>query len=629
MKITQLFQLPRWQKRLIIIGLDILLLPLALWMSYAMRLGTWAPDLRDGVWLLLLAPIITIPIFIRLGLYRAIIRFLGHHAIITVLQGVTSSAIGLALITYIFKLQGIPKSVFPIYLGTAFLLVASSRHLIRRYYHHFSYRDKRIPIAIYGAGSSGTQLAQALFSSPEYAPLAFIDDDKTLQGAYIHSLKIYPLEKLQELINATHIKQILLALPSATQQRRREIVQALEPYPIHVRSIPGMADLVSGQRSIEEIREIEIDELLGRPAVNPQTQLLDLCIENRNILVTGAGGSIGSELCRQIIQLEPKKLILFDLSEVGLYLIEKELSEHLAKKQKPIELIAVLGSVQNQDYLYQLLVLHQINTLYHAAAYKHVPLVEFNPIEGIKNNALGTWHAAAAAYNASIDHFVLISTDKAVRPTNVMGATKRIAELVLQGFAQKAKKTRFSMVRFGNVLGSSGSVVPLFRRQIKAGGPITVTHPDIIRYFMTIPEAAQLVIQAGAMAEGGEVFLLDMGEPVKIVDLAKRIIRLSGLEIKDAQNLDGDIEIQFTGLRPGEKLYEELLIENNATATQHPRIFKANEDCLSWQELEQLIHNITNATEQYDVDTIYQILETYVQGYKKPATKPLIIAQAA
>ena len=522
------------------------------------------------------------------------------------------------LITYLFKLQGVPKSVFAIYLGTAFLLVSSSRHFIRRYYQYFNHKDQRIPVVIYGAGSSGSQLAQALFNSPEYEPLAFIDDDKSLQGSYIHSLKIYSFEQLQQLIDNTGIKQILLALPSATQQRRREIVQLLEPYPIHVRSIPGMADLVSGQKSIEEIREIEIDELLGRPSVNPQSELLELCIKNKNILVTGAGGSIGSELCRQIIQLEPQKLILFELSEVSLYLIEKELSEHLTKQSSAIELIALLGSVQNQDYLYQILTTHQIHTLYHAAAYKHVPLVEFNPIEGIKNNAIGTWCAANAAYKAGIDHFVLISTDKAVRPTNVMGATKRIAELVLQGFAQKGSKSRFAMVRFGNVLGSSGSVVPLFRRQIKAGGPITVTHPDIIRYFMTIPEAAQLVIQAGAMAEGGEVFLLDMGEPVKIVDLAKRMIRLSGLAIKDDQHPEGNIAIQFTGLRPGEKLYEELLIENNANPTQHPRIFKANEDCLTWSELETTIQMIIRATDQYDINTIYQILETYVQGYKKP-----------
>ncbi|WP_211206819.1 polysaccharide biosynthesis protein [Thiolinea disciformis] len=587
------------------------------------------PDLRDGAWLLVVAPFITIPIFTKLGLYRAIIRFLGHKAIIAVSQGVAFSACGLILITYLFKLQGVPKSVFAIYLGTAFLLVSSSRHFIRRYYQYFNHKDQRIPVVIYGAGSSGSQLAQALFNSPEYEPLAFIDDDKSLQGSYIHSLKIYSFEQLQQLIDNTGIKQILLALPSATQQRRREIVQLLEPYPIHVRSIPGMADLVSGQKSIEEIREIEIDELLGRPSVNPQSELLELCIKNKNILVTGAGGSIGSELCRQIIQLEPQKLILFELSEVSLYLIEKELSEHLTKQSSAIELIALLGSVQNQDYLYQILTTHQIHTLYHAAAYKHVPLVEFNPIEGIKNNAIGTWCAANAAYKAGIDHFVLISTDKAVRPTNVMGATKRIAELVLQGFAQKGSKSRFAMVRFGNVLGSSGSVVPLFRRQIKAGGPITVTHPDIIRYFMTIPEAAQLVIQAGAMAEGGEVFLLDMGEPVKIVDLAKRMIRLSGLAIKDDQHPEGNIAIQFTGLRPGEKLYEELLIENNANPTQHPRIFKANEDCLTWSELETTIQMIIRATDQYDINTIYQILETYVQGYKKPNEQPLIVAQAA
>ncbi len=619
-----IFQLPRGQKRLIMLLADSLLLPLALWISFALRLSTWTPDLKEGEWLLLLVPLVTIPAFIRLGLYRAIIRFLGQQAIYAIFKGVLFSALALVILAYIFKLEGIPRSVYIIYFINAFLLVAGSRHFMRRLYHGSLPQSQKTPVAIYGAGASGAQLAQALFSSPEYHPVLFLDDDPTLQKSFIHSLKVYAPTQLDALLKPYGIQQVLLAMPSASPHQRRAILQKLEPLAVHVRSIPGMAELVSGKRSIAEIREIEIDELLGRAPVAPNEQLLSHCIRHKTVMVTGAGGSIGSELCRQILKWQPSKLVLFESSEFALYQIERELLED-ATYAINVAIVTVLGSVQNQQRVKETLTLHQVNTLYHAAAYKHVPLVEHNPIEGLRNNTLGTYRTAEAALNAGVEHFVLISTDKAVRPTNVMGASKRLAELVLQGFAQRSNQTCFSMVRFGNVLGSSGSVVPLFRRQIKAGGPITVTHPDIIRYFMTIPEAAQLVIQAGAMAKGGEVFLLDMGEPVKIVDLARRMIHLSGLSLKDKQHLEGDIAIKFTGLRPGEKLYEELLIEDQANPTEHPRIFKANEAYLPWTELVAMIEQLQNACHIQNMQTLYSLLECHVQGYQRPEIKPVAL----
>jgi FlaA1/EpsC-like NDP-sugar epimerase len=404
-------------------------------------------------------------------------------------------------------------------------------------------------------------------------------------------------------------------MPSVELSQRREILHKLEHLPIHVRTIPDMADLVSGS-SIEELREIEIDDLLGRAPVAPNQALLSSSITGKRVMVTGAGGSIGSELCRQIIRQSPIKLVLFEISEFALYQIERELIELCRHEQLTLEIVPVLGSVQNQLRIAEALQEHEVQTVYHAAAYKHVPLVERNPVEGLQNNALGTYRTALAAYEAKVERFVLISTDKAVRPTNVMGASKRMAELALQALAQLPGSTVFCMVRFGNVLGSSGSVVPLFRKQLKAGGPITITHPDIIRYFMTIPEAAQLVIQAGAMSKGGEVFLLDMGKPVKIVDLAKRMIRLSGLQQKTEAHPQGDIALEYTGLRPGEKLYEELLIEGDVSPTLHPRIFHAHEEKVSWDEYQEILDNLTTACNRRDVEYIYTMLRTYVSGFK-------------
>lgn len=613
-----IYLLHRWQKRLLMMLADVALLPLAVWAGFAMRLGSWTPEMKEGVWLLLLAPLVSIPIFARLGLYRAIIRFLGHQALQATLLGTTISTLALMVLAIFLDLEGIPRSVYPIYFCASLLLIGGSRHAVRQFYAMLRhYQQNRIPVAIYGAGASGAQLALALFNNHEYRPALFLDDNRSLQKSFVHSLKVYPPEDLPRLIAQVGISQVLLAMPSAPASRKREILALLEPLPVHVRSIPPLAELVSGQHSIEEVREIEIDELLGRACVTPDPALLERCIRGKVVMVTGAGGSIGSELCRQIVRLQARCLVLFELSEFSLYQIESELRE-LAKHEKiSIEVHAMLGSVQNQQRVTEALREHHVQTLYHAAAYKHVPLVEQNPLEGIQNNVLGTFHTAQAAYQYGIEHFVLISTDKAVRPTNVMGASKRMAELVLQAFAQRDGSTRFSMVRFGNVLGSSGSVVPLFRRQIKAGGPITVTHPDIIRYFMTIPEAAQLVIQAGAMAKGGEVFLLNMGEPVKIVDLARRMVRLSGLQIQDKANPDGDIRIEYTGLRPGEKLYEELLIDSDAEPTRHPRIFQAKENSLEWDLLGQVIQTLREACGQRDTDQVYTLLETYVHGYQR------------
>lgn len=615
------FNLDRWKKRIIIMLLDLLLIPLAIWSSFALRLGTWNPPLNDGIWMLGLAPFITLPIFVRLGLYRAVIRFIGgQQAVMAVLKGITLSTMILALIAVLADWQGIPRSIFLIYWGSAFLFVGGSRYFIRLLYARHYLKNEKAHIIIYGAGEAGIQLANALVRNEDYRAVAYIDDNPTLNKAIIQGLQVYKPSQLINIIEKMQVSQVFLAMPNISKARKREILQFLEPFPLHVLTIPNVSELISGERRIDEVREIEVDELLGREAVEPDQDLLSICIENKVVMVTGAGGSIGSELCRQIIRLKPRQLILFEASEFALYSIENELLNLLHTKtsdELPKDyLIPVLGSVQNQKRLEEIMQYYKVNTVYHAAAYKHVPLVEHNPLEGILNNTFGTLYAALAAKNAKVRHFVLISTDKAVRPTNVMGASKRMAELALQALAQQTSQTIFSMVRFGNVLGSSGSVVPLFRKQIQAGGPITITHPDIIRYFMTIPEAALLVIQAGALARGGEVFLLDMGEPVKIVDLAKRMVHLSGYNIKDEHNPDGNIELKFTGLRPGEKLYEELLIDSEADKTAHPKIFKAHENYLSWQTLEPILNELLQACQQRNLASIQTILETQVSGFK-------------
>ncbi|CAG0903007.1 unnamed protein product [Cyprideis torosa] len=525
----------------------------------------------------------------------------------------------LALVTLLADWKGIPRSIFPIYWGTAFFFIGGSRYVARLYYSRHQRNSDKTNVVIYGAGQSGIQLANALVNNPDFRPVAYLDDDKSLQKAIIQSLPIYSPANLTLVIEKLRVEKVFLALPAVSKQRKSEILRYLEAFPVQVLSIPGISELISGEKNIDELREIEIDELLGRDSVAADEELMNVCIHGLAVMVTGAGGSIGSELCRQIIRLQPSRLVLFDASEFALYQIEQELralvqSEQLTDRSDFI--VPALGSVQDQDRLSEVLFHYRIKTLYHAAAYKHVPMVEHNPIEGIMNNTFGTLRTALAAQRAEVRHFVLISTDKAVRPTNIMGGSKRMAELALQGIAQQSAKTLFSMVRFGNVLGSSGSVVPLFRQQIRSGGPITLTHPDITRYFMTIPEAAQLVIQAGAMAKGGEVFLLDMGEPIKIIDLARRMIHLSGMSIKDETHPDGDIAILTTGLRPGEKLYEELLIDSSADKTRHPKIFHAHEDYIDWDELTGVLDQLETACAERDTATIQDILETCVQGFK-------------
>jgi len=548
---------------------------------------------------------------------------MGTHAMYAVLKGVTISTLLLATVVLLSDIKGVPRSAFLIYWGVAVIYIGGSRLLMRSYFYALTRPANTQNIyAIYGAGKAGIQLYNALTHSQDAIIVAFVDDDKTLQGSVIHGIKVYAPSLLPTLITECGISQILLAMPSVSRARRRVIFEELEELPVHVRTIPGLEDLVNGNARVNELREVDIEDLLGRDTVAPDEKLLEKCIKHKNILVTGAGGSIGSELCRQIIHLEPKCLVLHELSEYALYQVDSELQKLNKQNKKKIDIVPIIGNIQNQKHLEKVLKIYKINTIYHAAAYKHVPLVEHNVLEAIKNNIFGTLYAALAARNANVDTFVLISTDKAVRPTNVMGATKRFAEMILQGLAkendgiQKKKSvTQYCMVRFGNVLGSSGSVVPLFREQIRNGGPVTVTHPDIIRYFMTIPEAAQLVIQASSMGKNGEVFVLDMGDPVKIYDLAKQMIHLTGLTIKDEKNPNGDIQINFTGLRPGEKLYEELLIGDNATGTQHPRIMRADEDSLPLDKIMEILEQLEDSIQKYEIESILITLSKYVAGY--------------
>ncbi|HGY1015878.1 TPA: polysaccharide biosynthesis protein, partial [Aeromonas salmonicida subsp. smithia] len=500
----------------------------------------------------------------------------------------------------------LPRTVSVIYLSFLVLLVGGVRLFFRALLN--TTRLARTQVLIYGAGSSGRQLQMALLQGNEFYPVAFVDDDPAKHGCVIQGSTVYNSAQLPTLIDHHGVQKILLAMPSSTRARRQEVINALEPLSCEVLSIPGMADLVNGSARIDQLNEISVDDLLGRDPVEPVTKLMEANIKGKAVMVTGAGGSIGSELCRQILRCRPSTLVLFELSEYALYVLHKNLREQCQREGIATDLVPLLGSVQRQHRLQTVMQSFRIQTVYHTAAYKHVPLVEFNIIEGVRNNVFGTLYAAQAAIEAGVETFVLISTDKAVRPTNTMGASKRLAELILQALTREKHNTRFCMVRFGNVLGSSGSVVPLFRQQIDKGGPITLTHPDIIRYFMTIPEAAQLVIQAGAMGEGGDVFVLDMGQPVRIMDLAKRMIRLSGLTLRDELRHDGDIAIEVTGLRPGEKLYEELLIGDDARGTEHPRIMVAQERWLPWLRLRPLLASLDDACHRFDQQQVRDIL---------------------
>ncbi|MFM0335517.1 polysaccharide biosynthesis protein [Paraburkholderia fungorum] len=613
---TKVSNWPRAAKRSLIIAADCLLLPFSLWAAIGLRMDSWQAANVYSWWIFFLPSAIAIPIFIRMGLYRAVIRFLGDKAALTILLAVTISVVVFAGVYSFLALPNIPRGALAIYWVLAVFTIGVSRFMARILLRQFESRSGR-RVIIYGAGSAGRQLALALRISREYMPVAFVDDDASQRGLAIDGITVYSDDQLESLIRKFDVTEILLAMPSASRNRRIEIINQLVPLHVRVQVVPGFAEVVGGEVKMSDVREVEIDELLGRDAVPPDEQLLAANIRDKAVMVTGAGGSIGSELCRQIIANKPKLLVLYELSEFALYSIEREL-RHTAQTHKlTVEVLPVLGSVQNMSRLSSIMRRYQIQTVYHAAAYKHVPLVECNMVEGIVNNTFGTRATALAAIAANVETFVLISTDKAVRPTNVMGASKRMAELVLQALASDPTvATRFSIVRFGNVLGSSGSVVPLFRQQIARGGPVTVTHPEIIRYFMTIPEASQLVIQAGALGGNGEVFVLDMGEPVKILDLARRMINLSGFSVKDATEPHGDIEIAFTGLRPGEKLYEELLIGGDVTGTSHPRIMKARENFLVRERMDAVIETLANACAENNLVSIRGILFEHVAGYK-------------
>jgi FlaA1/EpsC-like NDP-sugar epimerase len=613
-------ELPRPLKRLISICTDCLMLPLALWTAISLKAGYPVFDWKE--WPAFVAVIaVSLPIFIRAGLYRAVIRFLGHQAIFAVALAVAVSAVILGIAGEIVKVASLAWSVVAIYSCVALLYVAGSRFVVRYYLLRRYIQPTVARVAIYGAGDAGAHLSTLLLTTRSFNPVLFVDDNKSLHGRMVNGIKVHSPDYLPILIKSAVIDRILLAVPSLTRRRRREILTQLERLSVHVQSVPDIEQLVTGDANLTDLREVDIADLLGRDAVPPKAGLFDACIRDKVVLVTGAGGSIGSELCRQIINLGPKRLILFEMSEIALYNIERELRPLAEKISMQCELVGLIGNARCRNRLRDIMSAYRVQTVYHAAAYKHVPIVEQNVIAGIRNNVISTWYAAEAAHEAEVETFVLVSTDKAVNPTNVMGATKRFAEIVLQGLHRRGSKTRFCMVRFGNVLASSGSVVPLFSEQIKAGGPVTVTHPEVIRYFMTIPEAAQLVIQAGSMADGGDVFVLDMGKPVKIGDLARRMIHLAGLTVRDEQHPEGDIEISFTGLRPAEKLYEELLIGNNVTGTQHPMILRAIEHSLPWDRVQDLLNEIMEAMSHYDCQRSLQLLSDVVAEYT-PAPQP-------
>ncbi|MCL7751310.1 polysaccharide biosynthesis protein [Guyparkeria hydrothermalis] len=613
--------LPSIYKRGLMVALDLFLIPFALWAALSLRYGEWFTDFNRAALAFVGLVAFTILVFVRLGLYRAVMRFLGWKALEQIAMGVAGSTLVLLAILLFHPEAELPRSTFVIYGLLLFVLVGGSRFLARRVLGTSAGGKGRERVAIYGAGASGQQVVGMLSKGTDYEPVVFLDDAEDLHGREIDGLRVVDPKKpgLALLLERMGVQSILLSVPSADAATRRSILNFLEPLPFHVRTVPGIEDILSGKATLDQVREVDIEDLLGREPVLPRPELLGKCIEGKTVLVTGAGGSIGSELCRQVVDQGAARLILFEVSEFGLYQIDQELRRIPAVANGTVELIAALGSVLDERRLARLFDRFTVDTVYHAAAYKHVPLVEHNPIEGLSNNALGTLIAARVAANAGATHFVLISTDKAVRPTNVMGASKRLAEMALQALQPEYPGTTFCMVRFGNVLGSSGSVVPLFRRQIADGGPVTVTHPEITRYFMTIPEAVQLVIQAGSMAQGGDVFVLDMGEPVKIDHLARRMVHLSGLEVRDAEHPDGDIEISYTGLRPGEKLYEELLIGEAVNGTEHPRIMRASEDCLAWRAFDKAISRLQRDMERSDLPAVRAQLAELVSGYQPHA----------
>jgi len=612
--LEKIVELPRNIKQTMLLVVDMAFVCVAMWLAVAFRFGH--TDFALGPVEYACAAITlaaTSVIFLRQGLYRAVVRYMGQQAIWAIITAVSYSTLVLGASVF-FTQAEVPRSMPFFYWVLALLGVGGSRLAVRAYYQT-KLRSLTKNVIIYGAGESGRQLLTALHHGDQYRVVAFVDDDVRLQRAVINGLRVAAPDAMEDLIKEHNITQVLLAIPSASAERRREIINSLVGLPVHVRTVPKIHELVAGRAAVNQIQDIDLDDLLGREPVPPHPELIDRCITDKVVMVTGAGGSIGAELCRQILMAGPKELVLLDNSEFALYQAERSLREMQRKLGLHIEMIVLLGTVQDQRRLETIFNTFGVQSVYHAAAYKHVPMVEYNVAEGVYNNVFGTWYAAEAARRAGVETFVLVSTDKAVRPTNIMGASKRFAELILQGLAQNDDHTRFCMVRFGNVLGSSGSVVPLFREQIEIGGPVTVTHPEVSRYFMSIQEAAQLVLQASAMGTGGDVFVLDMGEPVRIVDLAKRMIRLSGYEMDHDTPVGEHIDIEFIGLRPGEKLHEELLLGTAVTGTGHPMIMRAQEECLSYTQMRLALKELQQYCDNMDCVGITSVLSEAVAGF--------------
>ena len=620
--VTSLLALPRLVKRLLVVVVDSALCVLTVWLAFYLRLGDWVQVFSESAWNLNIAILgsltFALPLFILNGLYRAIFRYSGLLAAITVIKALAVYFVMYSFAFTVIGVAGIPRTIGIIQPILLLIFLMASRSVARYWFgghYQNTLKQALLPkVLIYGAGVSGRQLADALANSREIRVLGFIDDDPFLVGQSLNGKQIFRSDDLSKLVAKHGVRDVLLAMPSINRKRRNEILQKISSVKVIVRTLPSLNELAQGKVQISNLRDLDFNDLIGRDVVPPNQTLLDKNIKGKVVMVTGAGGSIGSQLCRQILDIGPSKLLLVELSEFALYQINDELFSH--SLVKGVTLISLLGSVQDAERMNQLMSTWSPDTIYHAAAYKHVPLVEHNPAEGIKNNVFGTLTLANIASTNHVKNFVLISTDKAVRPTNVMGASKRLAEMILQALASNLSNTTFTIVRFGNVLGSSGSVIPKFRRQIKEGGPITLTHAEITRYFMTISEAAQLVIQAGAMSQGGEVFVLDMGDPIKIIDLARNVIKLSGMSVKDVSNQEGDIEIEITGLRPGEKLYEELLIGDDPKATNHPRIIKVNECYLTWIDLESRLEELGKALAQGDLEKMILLLQELVTGYQ-------------
>jgi FlaA1/EpsC-like NDP-sugar epimerase len=633
---TPLLAMPRAAKRVLVLGVDSVLCVLTVWLAFYLRLDTWVrlggDDFFQPMWAVVVSWFLAWPLFITHGFYRVIFRHSSVNAIASVVRAFAIYGLFYAAIVTAIGLPGVPRSIGIIQPMLLLLAVGASRALARYWLggmYHSQLRRAALPrVLVYGAGNAGRQLVGALINSNEMRVVGYMDDDDRLHGHVLNGLPIYSPDDLKGLVVSHGISNVLLAMPSINRKRRNEILAKMRAAHVSVRTLPTVSDLAQGRVTTSDLRELDIDDLLGRESVAPNHILLGKNVTNKVVLVTGAGGSIGSELCRQALRLGPSRLLLVDISEHALYSIHAELEQLRGEQRDAVDnehndvrlststIVPLLASVRDEEHMRAIISTWKPDTIYHAAAYKHVPMVEHNPAEGIKNNVWGTWTTAKVAAEQGVSDFVLISTDKAVRPTNIMGASKRLAEMVLQAMMAQSSQTKFTMVRFGNVLGSSGSVVPKFRQQIRNGGPVTLTHPEITRYFMTIPEATQLVIQAGAMSKGGDVFVLDMGEPVKIMDLARRIIELSGLTVQDEENPDGDIDIVITGLRPGEKLFEELLIGDNPQPTSHPGIMRANEVFMPWDELEGKLHVLDMALNLNDVGVVRRMLETLVAGYK-------------